>query len=167
MKPFSKLAAAMVLGLGFASVAQAASFPLTVSYEFGTDSSYGPTTPYHDQEFADSYFFSLTDSANISVTLANVYLSDWSVSMIDGHTGETLISFDKPTGTFDVATLGAGSYSLTVYGNAKSTPFGNQGWYEFSITSSPAAAVPEPETYAMLLAGLGIMGVVARRRRQA
>lgn len=27
--------------------------------------------------------------------------------------------------------------------------------------------VPEPETYAMLLAGLGLMGVVARRRSQA
>jgi hypothetical protein len=27
--------------------------------------------------------------------------------------------------------------------------------------------VPEPETYAMLIAGLGLMGVVARRRRKA
>jgi hypothetical protein len=27
-----------------------------------------------------------------------------------------------------------------------------------------AAAVPEPETYAMLLAGLGLMGAVVRRR---
>jgi hypothetical protein len=27
-------------------------------------------------------------------------------------------------------------------------------------------AVPEPETYAMLLAGLGLMGFVARRRKQ-
>ena len=26
------------------------------------------------------------------------------------------------------------------------------------------AAVPEPETYAMLLAGLGLIGVAARRR---
>jgi hypothetical protein len=28
-----------------------------------------------------------------------------------------------------------------------------------------AAAVPEPETYAMLLAGLGLLGFTARRRQ--
>jgi len=31
----------------------------------------------------------------------------------------------------------------------------------------PVAAVPEPETYAMLLGGLGLMGFIARRRKQA
>jgi hypothetical protein len=29
------------------------------------------------------------------------------------------------------------------------------------------APIPEPETYAMLLAGLGLMGFVARRRKQS
>ena len=34
-------------------------------------------------------------------------------------------------------------------------------------TISPLPVVPEPETYAMLLAGLGMVGVIARRRRQS
>ena len=32
------------------------------------------------------------------------------------------------------------------------------------ITASPLAAVPEPETYALFLAGLGVIGLLARRR---
>jgi len=32
--------------------------------------------------------------------------------------------------------------------------------------SAPIPAIPEPETYAMMLAGLGLLGFVARRRRQ-
>ena len=35
------------------------------------------------------------------------------------------------------------------------------------ITQSITAAVPEPETYAMMLAGLGLLGFVARRRKAA
>jgi len=30
----------------------------------------------------------------------------------------------------------------------------------------PTLAVPEPETYAMLLAGLGLLGFIARRSKQ-
>jgi hypothetical protein len=37
---------------------------------------------------------------------------------------------------------------------------------EFASSNS-AAAVPEPETYAMLLGGLGLMGFIARRRKAA
>jgi hypothetical protein len=37
------------------------------------------------------------------------------------------------------------------------------GWY----TGTPVTPVPEPETYAMLLAGLGLLGFMARRRKQA
>jgi hypothetical protein len=35
-------------------------------------------------------------------------------------------------------------------------------WHGFNV-----AAVPEPETYAMMLAGLGLMGFIARRRKAA
>jgi len=36
-----------------------------------------------------------------------------------------------------------------------------------ALDNISVTAVPEPETYAMLLAGLGLMGAVARRRRAA
>jgi hypothetical protein len=37
---------------------------------------------------------------------------------------------------------------------------------EGSLMSVDVPAIPEPETYAMMLAGLGLLGFVARRRRQ-
>ncbi|MEX8496127.1 PEP-CTERM sorting domain-containing protein [Sphaerotilus sp.] len=45
---------------------------------------------------------------------------------------------------------------------------GNSGWTYNLVLSSPqlqAAAVPEPESVAMMLAGLGLLGMVSRRRR--
>ncbi len=42
---------------------------------------------------------------------------------------------------------------------------GSMGGKPASLTIT--AAVPEPETYAMLLAGLGLVGVIARRRKAA
>ena len=43
---------------------------------------------------------------------------------------------------------------------------GTGGSYAFQyITSASIAPVPEPETYALMLAGLGLLGVVSRRRK--
>ncbi|MDR1423835.1 MAG: FxDxF family PEP-CTERM protein [Azoarcus sp.] len=165
MKRLAKFAVTAALGFGFVGAAQAASVSLTGSYGFDTDSSWGNPTTFHyynGQAFADNFQFSFSGDATLSLYLGTTSLSDWSVYVTDARTGQTLTTFDKPTGTFDVASLGAGSYNLWVSG---SSPLGGQGSYSISITSSPTLAVPEPETYAMLLAGLGIVGAVARRRR--
>jgi hypothetical protein len=42
---------------------------------------------------------------------------------------------------------------------------GNPTGLRVEYLSSSVAAVPEPETYAMLMAGLGLLGAVARRRK--
>ncbi len=45
--------------------------------------------------------------------------------------------------------------------------FDNQRLYAWAVRDGDVTSpVPEPETYAMMLAGLGLLGVVARRRKQ-
>lgn len=47
----------------------------------------------------------------------------------------------------------------------KFTAVGRSDSYGGSLDNISVTAVPEPETYAMLLAGLGLMGTIARRRK--
>lgn len=42
---------------------------------------------------------------------------------------------------------------------------GSFGQIQYNPGTWTVASVPEPETYAMIMAGLGLMGVVARRRK--
>jgi len=60
-----------------------------------------------------------------------------------------------------VADAGAGPFSLTHRYQISAVGPGSAN----STINTMVSAVPEPETYAMLLAGLGLMGFVARRRR--
>ncbi|MRW89132.1 choice-of-anchor E domain-containing protein [Duganella sp. FT80W] len=81
----------------------------------------------------------------------------------------------------DVATLalfsapGGGTLSTVITANGGTladmtgvdATFTTQAGGHGSITYSYIAAVPEPETYGMLLLGLGMMGVVAKRKQRA
>lgn len=55
----------------------------------------------------------------------------------------------------------SGNAVLAFYALGKSDSYGG------SLDNITVTAVPEPETYALLLAGLGLMGMVARRRNKA
>jgi hypothetical protein len=64
--------------------------------------------------------------------------------------------------TFDV--FGAKDLNTTGSGAHVGVGFTNVGGGNAGIVSQDTSPIPEPETYAMLLAGLGLVGFSARRR---
>ncbi len=59
--------------------------------------------------------------------------------------------------------LHAGSNTVTFAYGGGLQGLGDEGWKVNAVAVT--APVPEPETYAMMLAGLGMLGAVARRRK--
>ncbi len=81
-----------------------------------------------------------------------------------------------PSGLYTFSTAGKNSTNMgwTTYSTsfvavsaATTLSFASQtsGAYGAALDNIAVTAVPEPETFAMLLAGLGVMGVIARRRK--
>lgn len=114
---------------------------------------------------------------NYSFTISGPSLLDSSLAAAFGGGSYSLFSFgsDHLRGTADDVSFGSWSFnsfhntaslndSGSYYYNVAGRLFG--GYVLTSSLESVTAPVPEPETYAMLIAGLGLMGVVARRRKQ-
>lgn len=62
---------------------------------------------------------------------------------------------------FDSMVLAPGNYDLQIFG----TVIGTIGAAYAGTITAFAVPVPEPETYAMLLAGLGLMAFISRHRK--
>ena len=94
----------------------------------------------------------------LSFTLQHVTFSNAAVGALGGD-------LDASAAGFSFHNVAAGNYlvkaSGSLSGPAQIAGIGFLG-AEYTIT-----AVPEPETYALLLAGLGAVGFVARRRKAA
>jgi len=112
--------------------------------------------------------FSIPGTSNLtSTTVANnlmtvLNIDSGMVSLFDSSS--TLLgsySFDGTTGStwHTITNLSPGDYYYEITGMATGS---SGGFYSISSTISP---VPEPETYALLLAGLGVVGSLYRRRK--
>lgn len=76
-----------------------------------------------------------------------------------GYTGWITATYAIPTtSTYKIA-FGVTNWSDTAYDSGLA-------FDGITVAGVPVGAIPEPETYAMLLAGLGLMGFLARRRKQ-
>jgi len=119
--------------------------------------------------FADHYTFTLTGNAAaqggaaVSMEWGALNLELDQVSLSGGTLGSTLT--DTTPQAFSFGGLGTGAYSLDVLGTLVSSggPLG-VAQYTGSI-QSVANTVPEPGTLGMVLAGLTVVGLMGRRRR--
>lgn len=75
----------------------------------------------------------------------------------------------EPNGYFSAWSYAGFDYLSTSAGATISDAYGSYGSISTNqvINVNPVASVPEPETYAMMLGGLGLLAFVARRKKQA
>lgn len=111
----------------------------------------------------DSALFDLTGS----FTTGNKMLVSSSPFALYNTTTQTVAgtqftSLANNTYSFNFAGLSAGTYELRFNlpgGSNRNSPI--NGSYSISAVTAP---VPEPETFALLMAGLGLLGMVARKK---
>jgi hypothetical protein len=127
-----------------------------------------------DAVFGEKFTFTTTGWTDVDMvvtsksTAANNGLNLTGFSLFDANDNQVLGGKSLSTGVEDkwqlttTKHLAAGTYYFLVQGNMVSS-----GGATFAGNGSVTSAVPEADTYAMLLAGLGVMGFIARRRNKA
>jgi hypothetical protein len=91
--------------------------------------------------------------------MAGSYDHTFDMTLASSYNSAFVTASGGINGAFDA--LVAGLNSGTAYTNIHSADF-PMGEIRGFLHAAP---IPEPETYAMLLAGLGLIGAIARRRR--
>ena len=117
----------------------------TSTFSFTLDTSKGATAGVYD-------ISGTVSGGNFSFSSITLNSQPWDLTV--NNKGKALFG--------EVALTSALPLTLTFTG----TQFGAaKGAFSGQLLLTPVAAVPEPETYALMLAGLGAVGLIAFRRR--
>lgn len=147
--------------------------------------SIGPDTPYSNYfsierlgAFEDFYTFSLLAPGSFNDRRTITFTIDEAFNQVrSGFNGLTRGLFSAATNTEIEASSNIEHGQVYFYNNLAAGDYyfkvSGEGWKVADYVPDPrynalinisAAPVPEPETYAMLLAGLGVLGTVIKRR---
>jgi len=131
---------------------------------FAVQSSYGPPDRVIDITIWDSSLTNLLYAETVS-SYGRVELGN-DVAMISSTiSGINLDAGSYYMGWYDPVAMGIPGY----IGDGSGSMFqsdGGSGSGDYVAAFQVIGVVPEPETYAMLLVGLGLIGFVARRRKE-
>lgn len=128
----------------------------------------------HFEEYANFTIDTLSDAKGSANTYSlaldgifgneinNLMVEVWDNTHLYGN--NLFATFTGNNVTTWLGTLGAGQYHIDISGDFGPDAFGGQ--YSVALRAIPAA-VPEPQTLALMLAGLGVMGFMSRRRLPA
>jgi len=159
----------------------AAHADIYIPKDFGAPGVFSNTWSFDDSstgahvagaDFNDIFYFNVPDAQNISFSLSDLFKTSSSdISFLGGgfilftYSDGTLLDAADATHKSTLSggpwLLDSGTYGLYVAGTYLVTgaSYGGQ------ILGTPLAAVPEPATVLLLLAGMALVAVAARRRR--
>ena len=116
-------------------------------------------------------YFSLNVSDTQIKAYDFVFSSYWTPSPFNGFVVTNLTNSFSGGYTVDPSTTMSGLTNPNVTLMSPNSVGVNWNGLSFNektvVTLNAVSAVPEPETYALMLAGLGLVGTIARRRKQA
>lgn len=153
-----------------------AAYSATVNWGIHDETEFSQMVVSSAGAFEDSFLFTMQPGGGLTsvavsnnlpgsflITSGNVDL--WKIGAMTTLVGT--YSFSGATGSTPhiFNNLAQGDYSYKVSGIAGSPNDGfNRGLYSLTSSLNLVTPVPEPEIYAMMAAGLGLMGFIGRRR---
>ena len=167
------LSALLLASAAFSAHAADISNPIeTVTFDEDNASFFGAKfgSQNSGNSFSDKYSFTTSVAGTLTGDVwaigggdtGGLSINDFSLFDANGSllSGTQLSSGNIDNWNFSYANLAAGTYYVQVAGNV----LGNgASKYAANLALAP---VPEPETYAMMLGGLGLLAFTARRRKQ-
>ncbi|SIQ62618.1 PEP-CTERM protein-sorting domain-containing protein [Janthinobacterium sp. TND4EL3] len=169
-------AGSVLLSQAATAAVDISSLPKAVKLDNGGSLTFGDKFKNNQQGgfFSDVFTFNVTQPSALNVILTSQSTSALTGLNLTGfglyssvgdtllHGGTQELSGATDKWSLSFTHLAAGAYYMKVSGDIVSTTGAT-----FSANGSLVSAVPEPETYAMLLAGLGLLGCMARRRQKS